>query len=451
MANRKWCFVLLLITQLSYGQGRIWKETTKPVTPKTNFSITKDFILTNDSTFMWVSNKWQYRAVAPQGRSGADGKDGKDGINGSGGVNGFIEPDKYGASHSNSLIPNQQWIDSLIPNIGATTSWTKDRGAITYCLQKANGRIIVMYGNYYVENSLKRPKYADVNIIANAVVYTTNSNTFSVFTSDEATSLADAETMEGYTVSIEGLSLSLQGQQTGYDLNPCFMARLIKCNSYGGLTGFNLEFCLIPKLDQCRAQNCTNGLILTYSGVAGGGISTSESNAGEINSFRTHTVSGVGIWLNDVYETTITNYVCEGNGSIVNAVKITSAGTTDKSTTINGFHFEQTGGCTDALFKINTRDMDVLISNPIAHYGGLLIDATSSTGQGIVTLARCGYAVGINNKYFKMSNITGHFSRNNYFPSVAVINNCFVDGFALGLCSGTGCGTNKYTIDIIGR
>lgn len=81
---KKLLFVIIFLVSgiWSYGQGRVWKETSKPVRPKTNFTIKKDFILVNDSTFMWLPNvetpqvdsTWVYVPVAPAGRNGTDGK-----------------------------------------------------------------------------------------------------------------------------------------------------------------------------------------------------------------------------------------------------------------------------------------------------------------------------------------------------------------------------------------
>lgn len=380
-----------------------------------------------------------------------NGNNGANGSSGSGTSVGqeiaFVYPEAHGATGTNRTFQQdgktQSYIDSVCPGIGATITDSRDWAGIQWCLTNANLRTIKLHGNYYTgSKDLLRPKYASTYISGPCIINIGAGATQGIGVSP-ATSLADGNVMENFTVTAEDVDIYISGSQTGFRFGPCFMARLIKCSSFGGNTGFLSEFQLQGIMDQCRTQNAQYGFRFLYSGIPGGGQSTSESNGWILNNCRTHTVSIVAVDINDSYHIVLNNFVQEGNGSITNGVRLVAAGSTDWDFTINGYHQEQSN--TGAVFDINVYQSTVVINNPISHYSGLLINATSTTGIGLIKLSNCSYIKGnASGKYFTGNNISWYFDLCNAVPTPTEVTNRFTN--TISQCSNPpGCGYGRFS------
>lgn len=361
----------------------------------------------------------------PQGPKGDTGPQGPQGIPGSGGsgINGFISPDTYGARHSNQTISSTDL--PQYSSVGATISDTYDWACIQMALNNSNGKIVILSGQYYVNRGLKRGKMFTTIIDGNWVVLTTNNNTFDVFGADQPANPNEAVQMVSHRLEMRHGLISCQSNQNAVVPRPTSNSVFENILIAGGSWGFRLEFCLQARLIECTVLGATNGCYIGIGSFPGADGNNSQSNYTWLQQFHTHTVSQTAIKVHSSYGVRLDDTIIEGNNTIQTGIDYDASGsTTTKNLEINTVHFEQTGGG-NTLIKINSRDATIRITDVITHYPILLVDATSSTGNGNIIFSYCNYAAPTSdNKYFKSTNTTWVFMYNNMFPEF-VIQNCF--------------------------
>lgn len=401
-------------------------------------------------------NNYAIDLGVPQGIQGIPGQDG----GGGGSIAGFVSPDSYGAVHANKTFSqdgkNQAYIDANYGGFGLTTSSQIDRAALLKTFANSSKKGVVLNGTYYVDNSVLMAKLNNTVVYGNfAIIQTVNSNTFDVLTRPTPVDLNEANAMENYTLTISNLIINCSGSQVGLRSQPSFQNLFESIHVYGGATGFVLQFNLLAWMTNCRVNNAINGAILTWGGFNGANKDNSQTNYTVLENFRTHTVSGIGVGIYDTYGVRIDGAVFEGNGTINRCIEYKAGtSTTTKDLEIYRYHFEQTGGCSDVQIYADSRDANIYISNAIAHYQGLFLDAQSTTGQTNIILERINWLVPktSNGKLFRC-----RVSGTNLFPSWAV-NYCNFTTYSQfptlfesnppHTCGSIGCGYNGYAFSL---
>jgi hypothetical protein len=368
----------------------------------------------------------------PQGAQGSGG--------GGGSTAGLISPDDYGAKHSTQTVQGSK---------------TYDRQALTNCFQSAKGKVVILYGDYYVDSSFYMLKYDDVRVIGNAMIHTTNSNKFDVMTSAAPTDLNDAIKMESRSISMEGVKFQVSGAQTAFRPYASFYTYVQGCKVFGDGRGMaiNLEFNLSAYLLDCEANNLLDGFNVSHGGFPSANQDNSQSNYTTLYNCRCFTVSHIGFNILQSYGVKLNSCIVEGNNSIYQAVNFdANLNTNVKDFTINTFHFEQTGGATDAIVNLYTRDAIVYITDfNIKYNTSVAIAATSKTGAqsfgGWVYLDQLTFLPDMNNgsKWFRSNSMFWSFQNSNYLNSTN-LTTCWDTAKGVKPCSAQSCGWDAYSL-----
>lgn len=336
---------------------------------------------------------------------------GAQGIQGIQGVKG--DKGDAGGGSGNSVTPEQ------FGACGCYTTPDADANGLQAAIN--SGKKIEMDGTkiYYINKLLKRQKYQSLNIEGHfSKIEVTISTAGDVLGCDQPTSANDGVIMVNYTVSIRNLSVICKtNQQNGFNVKASSNDRFENVTVTGANWAFRSEFMLQSRYTECTVLSCANGWYIGTGTFTGADLNNSQSNYSWLIQPHTHTVSNIGIFVQNCYGVRIDDAIIEGNNTIVNGILFDAVNsTTTKNLYINTVHFEQIGGCTDALIKLNSRDAIVEITDVIMHYKGLMIDASSSTGNGSVLVTKCSYAAGDSNgKLLKSGNVTWQFNYNNLF------------------------------------
>ena len=120
-----------------------------------------------------------------------------------------------------------------------------------------------------------------------------------------------------------------------------------------------------------------------------------------------------------------------------------------KDFTVENVHFECVNGATNAFLKVSILGGTVTVNKVFGQHASMFLDATSGSGLGFISIANVPWWVSKSGKFFKTSNISMHFDRNEAFRG---LNASMWEGTAPSSCmpiGTTGCGYHKYTfIDI---
>lgn len=249
---------------------------------------------------------------------------------------------------------------------------------------------------------------------------------------------------------IEGVEFVSNGSGTCLDLGPSYMSayRDLKFDSFS--EAIHLRFALRTTIANCEAVNCVNGFIVDYGNWTGADNANSQSNQTTIEQSRCYMPSNgniaIGVYAASgvvVRDVVIEGHICtvaiDFDGKNSNVVK---------DFTIDNVHCELVKGTSSVFLKVRLAGGTVTVNKVFGQYASNFLDAYSTSGLGFVQISNVPWWVGLNGKYFTTSNITLDFKYNEAFRG---INSSMWNGTAPSLCTGNGCGYNKYTVTDIPR
>lgn len=371
----------------------------------------------------------------PQGIQGVKGDQGIQGIQGiqgppgTGSLSAFVTPEQYGANHQ--------------------VNSTVDADAIQQAVNNSNGKMLLLYGTYYLNHGISVPITQNLIQKGQAILYTNNNNAFDVWSRPQPVDLNQAIQMQNYKCTFENLTISMQSNQTGFNMRPGSNNEFHNIIFVGGNWAARSEFQLNANYSMCTVLGCTNGIYIGIGSFPGANINNSQSNCSRVSQYHCHTVSNIGLYIDASYEVAMDMIIIEGNGSINYGVYYNmQTSTTSKNGKLDFLHGEQTGGASGAWVYANLRDGSLQLGNIITHYSGLVVEGTSATGAATLVVEYLNYAVGdANGKYFKSSNIDYQFNWcSSFYPSV--VPNLFTSGSNITYCSGNvgGCPSNSFGV-----
>lgn len=347
----------------------------------------------------------------------------------------------YGAIGQNRTFAqegyDQTYVDTNYAGTGATVNDNIDWAAMQMCI--LSGKSIHVDCNLYINKSLSVAKtnYNMWIMGYNRIIFSGNSNAFSFFLRETPSNLTDAEIMTQARYYINGLILSGDTVQTGFDLGATYFARYenIKCVQLK--VGIHLKFGLATIIDNYDANLCLMGVRLDwYEGQAWAGRTTTSSHASSIRNMHvygsnTGTNIGVGVYAADGLH--MQDVIFEGF-KLNYGVLIEQAGvTTTKKFILDNLHYECVSGITGTAVVRSNMDGGTLdLRNLYGHYAGRICDATS-LGPMVVSITNVVWWVPVSGKFFMNNNCGWDFynvSNNIVDPSNinTSIQNAFVSG-----------------------
>lgn len=331
----------------------------------------------------------------------------------------YLTPEEFGAQGKPKLLGqmgydqahiSQKWPDAA-QRFGANPNWSIDGVAWQQALIKAsrNGkRVQPCAPEYFFSN----PAYYDALFVevegnGNQVTSMHDGGWGLLDRKVKPTSRLQAEAMVSNTqVGVKGIVFNPRPEGYGLNLNCVKYYEVYKNFVNGGHTAMKFDFCLHGEVARNQAQGSENGF---WAGLAIDGDTEMSSNLIRFVQNKCHSVSGTGFFNEMAYETHYIQNIVEGNGTIGSAFYFDGQNkTTCKDLLINTFHFEQTGGAVTAIIHCLLRDQKVRIRMANAHYAGIVVEARSSGGGGII-LEDLQYAPGQGGKLLRSNNTMWRF------------------------------------------
>lgn len=368
-----------------------------PITGIQSRNLPKSNLWVQDSIFK--GQKGDTGATGSQGIQGNTGPIGQTGATGPQGITGATGP--QGPSGSGGGVNA-----IVIPP-------TQDAAGIQWAINNSVGKAIFLYGNYNIVTNIYYDQNPGFTMFGNKAVLTvTSGSVTSVFsrqfpptTTSQASTFASTMGCRIYDMTIDLMT----GSQIGINLNSVSAPIIEKVFIGGGAVAFELDYCMKGFISGCQVSGSTVGF---RAGIAAGDQEMS-SNLIYFLEDECHSSTSIGFDILKAYEVQLVNCVVEGNGAITYAVHFDGSNkNTGYDFTIHTLHMEQVGGCT-AVVKLELNNHVALIDDVTAHYGGLLVDATSQN-NGSVVVERCNWAVGTGGKYLKSNHTTWQFNYNNF-------------------------------------
>lgn len=397
--------------------GRIFTNCGTPTSIPAGFDKTKDYVIDscNHITYAYTTT-WTVSTIL----NGPKGDKGDAGTGGGGGVPGLISPDNFGARHNTNTISTADL--PQYASIGAKTTDTYDWAALQMAMNASANKIIYMYGTYFNSRGIDYKANPSFGLLSqNCYWQTTNNNSLDMlYRSDDISTRAKVEALAGTLAgSIKGVNMIVGSNQNG--INATCLSNLVieQCNTQGGKTGFIINFCMKARVLNCQAQNSINGF---YSGTALPGDVEPTSNYILFENCETHTVSNIAFNIDEPYGARLDGIIVEGNGACNYGVVFNGKlKNTNKLFYFSRLHFEQTGGCNNAIMQMNLRDQTAIIDGFMTHYKGLFVEGNADAGQASIVFTHCNCYLGdntlgdVNHKYFASNGCSWLFDSNRAF------------------------------------
>jgi hypothetical protein len=302
---------------------------------------------------------------------------------------------------------DQTYVDTNYAGTGATVNDNIDWAAMQMCIN--SGKSIHIDVNLYINKSLNVSKtnYNLWIVGYNKTIYSGNKNAFSFFLRPTPLNLTEAETMAQAHYYIQGITLSGDTIQTGFDLGSgygCTYQNIRCINLYAGI---HLKFSLKTIIKDYIVTQCLHGVILDYYQQPWATRSTTASNTCSIISMQcygSNTGTNIGCLLLAADGLHMIDITFEGF-KMAYGVKIDQQGlTTSKKFIIDNVHFECTQGISGtALIKSNMDGGFLDIRNLYGHQTARICDA-ESLGPMIVSVTNVAWWVGVGGKFFMNKN-----------------------------------------------
>lgn len=317
----------------------------------------------------------------------------------------------YGAIGQNRTFAqeghDQTYVDTNYAGTGASVNDNIDWAAMQMCIN--SGKPIHIDVNLYINKSLAvgKTNYNMWIVGYNKIIFSGNSNSFAFFLRPTPSDLNDAEVMNQARYYIQGLQLSGDTVQTGFDLGAGFGCtyRNIRCVNLN--VGIHLKFSLKCEIVNYIQTECLYGVILDYYHEFWATRATTPSHTCTITSMQAYgssTGTNIGAYLLAADGLHMTDITFEGF-KMAYGVLISQAGmTTSKKFILDNVHFECTQGLTGTAMVRSDMDGGTIdIRNLFGHYAARICDATS-LGPMVVTVTNVVWWVPVSGKFFMNNN-----------------------------------------------
>lgn len=311
---------------------------------------------------------------------------------------------------------------SVVPyDIYVVASGTDDTTNLNNAIQqsKLSGRPIRLAGNYKVSSSWILPKdHYGIDIAGNASITPLNNSAYAVIDSEKPATTAQAEQMVERRMNIRGITISAGTNQIAFAPGPNKGSKFSQIKFNGGAYGVLMRFGLNVKFELCEVINQQYGMVVAHGGPLPFGtmgsfgtwgdatISNSCSNVTSVEHCRGYSNSSANDAAFVAYasdDVTFAHCITEGV-KYKRPYYIDSGGsTTVKRSAVINPHYECITHSTDvtneALCYVRMNGKFTL-SEPLAHYNIIYINALGQGGPLDVQFLDLPYLVLVNGKAF---------------------------------------------------
>lgn len=365
-------------------------------------------------------------------------------------------PEQFGAVGQNQTFSqlgiSQEAITALYPGIGATPSDNVDWAAWQMAVNRATtlgGGVKARGGTYYIgSRSIQIEKYAKYFQVDGNYSKIISTGSSPIFLRPSPTNNGDANVMVDLRCTFRNLVLKGTVSQIGIDIGPSYGA--LYQNIMGETLGecIHLRFALRTTVDNCFATNCNVGWIADRGNWSGSSNSNSQSNH---TTFRSCRYFGSGDFAFGVYAASgcvVEDCIVEGFGCRVGIDFDAQSSTVVKDFTVRNTHFECTNGATEAFIKVRMLGGIVTLDKAFGQYATILADIGATGGYITARISNISYWVAKNGKFFNNAGNVGWIFEYNENPLNTSTPATTVPGWFNGtppsLCSGSGCGSNRF-------
>lgn len=379
----------------------------------------------------------------------------------------YIDPDNYGAEHSNLTFERvgitQEEINRNYFGIGATIQDNIDWAAWQLAVNEAavSGKMIIAYGEYYFggKQVLFPKTFKSITIQGSSCyIHVTGNNGLAVFGRPTPKDNGEANIMVSSFVRIEGLQIACSETPTnriGFDLGPTYNSIYRGIDAFSLFEAIHLRFALNTEVDMCMATNCISGWKADMGDWPGATNSNSQSNHTSFNHCRFYATdnSDVAFGIYACSGCSVTNCIIEGQ-QVKRGCDFDSKGSTVvKDFSVFNVHFECVQGATDAFVKLRMMGGIVTIDKVFGQYAAYMVDATAVNGTyGFVEISHVAYWKPLNGKYFKNGGVNWVLNGNdNMYQSPRDAVNKFAGKVPVYCETNSGCGGNSVAVHAIPR
>lgn len=408
--------------------------------------------------FVGTEQEWLDSLKGAQGEPGPQGPPGTS----SGGYTSSLSPDSFGAIHESKTFGDmgytQSMVDDAYPGMGVKTTDYIDWAALQRTINEAKkqNKSITLHGNYFINKPLVVTKsHYRMSIKGNFAKIFAISPDFNVFIARERPmDDGDAQTFVPAKYEIKNIEFIGFPNQTALQLGPSYGSSYTEVIGDNLNTLIDLEFALMTKVSMCEAVNCMNPFISRQGDWDGVSMGKSQSNVVTFHMCRAYMPpqGEKAFQILGVSGNSIIDCIIEGH-KVTTGIDFNGLGSTVvKDFTVQRLHFECPNGADDAVIKVNILGGNVTIDHVFGQHAAKLLDATSGSGLGHVTIKNVPWWVPINGKAFSSSNISFHFEHCDAFRSgTKALATEFWEGTAPQEWGGLNSGTHKYTVTPVPR
>ena len=365
-------------------------------------------------------------------------------------------PDQFGAVHALTTFAqlgfSQEKVNQLYPGLGVTTAdyvdWAAWQMAVT-TVTKNGGGIKALGGVYYLgPKPLTVEKYAKNFCIDGNYSRLISTGASPIFMRPSPSSNSDANVMVELKCTFRNITLKGTTSQIGIDMGPTYGAVYESINGETLAECIHVRFGLRTTIENCFSTNCNVGWIADRGNWTGSSNSNSQSNHTTFRSCRFFGAGDAAIKVIAASGCVVEDCIVEGQ-SVRAGIDFDGQGSTVvKDFTVRNSHFECANGSTEAFLKIRMHSGIVTLDKAYGQYASILVDAGATTGYLTVKITNISYWVMLGGKAFNNAgNVSWVFDNNdNPFqtstPATTVPS--WFNGTAPSLCSGPGCGSNRF-------
>lgn len=366
-------------------------------------------------------------------------------------------PEQYGAIRANQTFAQrgiiQDTINARYPGMGFTTSDFVDWAAWQMAVKQAtlNGGTVKARGGIYFigTKSIVIEKYSKFFQIDGSYARLQSTGTGPIFSRPAPTDNSDANVMVDLRCTFRNLVLKGTSSQIGIDIGPSYGAYYQNILGETLFECIHLRFALRTTVDNCFATNCTNGWVADRGNWSGATNFNSQSNHTTFRSCRYFGNGDVAIRIVAASGCVVEDCIVEGFQVRVGVELDGQSSTVVKDFTIRNTHFECTNGATEACIKIRMHSGIVTIEKVYGQYAAILADIGATVGFITADISFISYWVPKNGKSFNNAGNVGWVLRYLENPFVTTTPSTTVptwfQGTAVSQCSGTGCGSNRFS------
>jgi hypothetical protein len=365
-------------------------------------------------------------------------------------------PEAYGAVGANLTFAqkgiNQDTINAKYPGIGATSSDNIDWAAWQMAVKNAGingGSVRAKGGTYYIgTKSITLEKYSKNLVIEGNYSKIVSSGATPIFYREVPTSNSDANIMVELKTTFRNLTLKGTASQIGIDIGPSYGA--FYQNIIGETLGecVHLRFALRTTVENCFATNCNIGWVADRGNWTGSSNSNSQSNHTTFRSCRWFGSGDCAFNIQASSGCVVEDCIIEGT-AVRAGIDFNGQGSTVvKDFTVRNTHFECANGASEACIKIRMHSGIATIEKVYGQYASILVDAGATTGYLTVKVSQVSYWVMKLGKAFNNAGNCSWILEHNDNPLMSSTPSTTIpawfSGTAVSLCSGSGCGSNRF-------